>query len=268
MRLFNHNATRIKEKNKIKARAAHNSSHRNEYLITQKVSFDVLEAFRNLKASISLSIPKKQSGEGTVIVITSACPEDGKTTVSANLALMFGMSEANVILIDADVRKGRVGRFFKRRSAPGLADYISGQAKLDDIIHKTKDNEYFSYITCGTHSPRPYELLESEEMGDLIEELKKKYDYVIIDTPPLLLVSDALAITPRSDGAVVVCRHQVSYVSDINKTLNTLAFAKANVLGLIVNDYEAREKFSNRAYRYKYYSYCYDSTVEAEQKKE
>lgn len=268
MRLFNNDTARLKRDKKIKERAKQNSSHRNEYLLTQNVSFNVSEAFRNLKASISLSIPKKQSGEGTVIVMTSACPEDGKTTVSVNLALMFGMSEVKVILVDADVRKGRVARFFKRRSAPGLADYLSGQAKLEDIIHTAKDNDNFSYITCGTHSPRPFELLESEEMTNLIEDLKKKYDYIIIDTPPLLLVSDALAITPHSDGTVVVCRHQVSYVSDIFKTLNTLSFAKANVLGVVVNDYEAREKFSNRADRYKYYSYCYDSTMETEQKTE
>ena len=102
----------------------------------------------------------------------------------------------------------------------------------------------------------------------LIEKLKKDYDYVIIDTPPLLLVSDALAIVSQADGAVVVCRHEVSYISDVGKILNKLSFAKANILGVVINDYEAHEKLSSRAYRYKYYSYCYDSTVEAQQKKE
>ena len=268
MRFFNNDAARLKRDKKLKDRAKKSNSHRNEYLLTQNVSFNVAEAFRNLKASISLSIPKKQAGEGTVIVMTSACPEDGKTTVSVNLALMFAMSEAKVVLVDADVRKGRVARFFRRRSAPGLADYLSGQADLKEIVHTASDNENFSYITCGTHSPRPYELLESEEMKNLIADLKAEYDYVIIDTPPLLLVSDALALTSESDGTVVVCRHQVSYVSDIAKTLNTLSFAKANVLGVVVNDYEARESLSYRADRYKYYSYCYDSTAETEQSKE
>ncbi len=256
------------KESKLRALAKKKNSARMEYLLTENVSFEVTEAFRNFKASLTVSMPKKQNGEGTVIVMTSACPEDGKTTVSVNVSLMFAFSEAKVLLLDADVRKGRVARFFHKKSAPGLADYLSGQASIDDIVRKSSQNENLSYITCGTHSPRPYELLESEEMRLLIDKLKKEYDYVIIDTPPLLLVSDALAIVSQADGAVVVCRHEVSYISDVGKILNKLAFAKANVLGVVINDYEAREKLSSRAYRYKYYSYCYDSTVEAQQKKE
>ncbi len=256
------------QESKLRALARKKNSARMEYLLTENVSFEVTEAFRNFKASLTVSMPKKQNGEGTVIVMTSACPEDGKTTVSVNLSLMFAFSEAKVILLDADARKGRVARFFHKKSAPGLADYLSGQASLSDIVRKSSHNENLSYITCGTHSPRPYELLESDEMRSLINELKKEYDYVIIDTPPLLLVSDALAIVSQADGVVVVCRHEVSYLSDVNKILGKLAFAKANVLGVVINDYDSREKLSSRADRYKYYSYCYDSTIEAEQKKE
>ena len=256
------------QESKLRALAKKKNSTRMEYLLTDNVSFEVTEAFRNFKASLTVSMPKKQNGEGTVIVMTSACPEDGKTTVSVNLSLMFAFSEAKVILLDADARKGRVARFFHKKSAPGLADYLSGQASLSDIVRKSSQNENLSYITCGTHSPRPYELLESEEMRSLINELKKEYDYVIIDTPPLLLVSDALAIVSQADGVVVVCRHEVSYISDVNKILNKLAFAKSNILGVVINDYDSREKLSTRADRYKYYSYCYDSTIELEQKKE
>ncbi len=253
---------------KIKEKAIISQSHRVEYLLTENVSsFDLSEAFRNLKASISLSIPKKQEGEGTVIIMTSACPEDGKTTVSVNLALMFAMSEAKVVLVDADVRKGRIAKFFKTPSTPGLADYLSGLASLNEVVQKYSQNENFSFITCGTRSPRPYELLESDEMKNLLTELKKQYDYIIIDTPPLLLVSDALAITSQADGTVLVCRHQVSYLSDISKTLNTLSFAKANVLGFVVNDFNMRQTSSYDSNRYKYYSYCYESSPETTQNK-
>lgn len=261
-------AKKVNQESKLRALAKKKNSARMEYLLTENISFEVTEAFRNFKASLTVSMPKKQEGEGTVIIMTSACPEDGKTTVSVNLALMFAFSEAKVVLLDADARKGRVARFFRKKSSPGLADYLSGQANLKDIVRKTSHNENLSYIACGTHSPRPYELLESEEMKNLIDELKKEYDYVIIDTPPLLLVSDALALVSKADGVVVVCRHEVSYISDVNKILNKLTFAKANVLGVVINDYDAREKLSSRADRYKYYSYCYDSTIEVEQKKE
>ena len=249
-----------RSKNRFKKVAQHNSKYastRTEYLLNEKTPFNVTEAFRNLKASISVSVPKKS--EGVVIMATSAYPEDGKTTVTANLALMFALSDAKVVLVDADIRKGRIARYFKRKSSPGLSDYLSGQASLGDVVHRTRANENLSYITCGTHSPRPYELLESEEMKNLIEELKKYYDYVIIDTPPILVISDALALTPVVDGAVLVCRHQVSYVSDISRAINTLRFSKANILGVIVNDYKEPQvgKYGGYGKKYSYYSYKY-----------
>ena len=256
MRLFK------KHDEKIRNRAKNSSSHRVEYLLSDKVAFNVMEAFRNFKSSLTVSIRKKQTGEGTVIVMTSACPEDGKTTVAVNLALMFAFSDAKVVLVDADIRKGRISRFFHRKSSPGLADYLSGQISLADVTHKYKENENLSYITCGTHAPRPYELLESEEMTHFIEELKKQYDYVIIDTPPLLVVSDAIALATQADGTVVVTRYEMSYLNDIGKTLEKLSFAKANVLGVVVNDYTVNEKLSYHSDRYKYYAYCYDSTTE------
>jgi capsular exopolysaccharide synthesis family protein len=238
-------------------------SRRAEYLLNDNTPFDVTEAFRNLKAALSVSVPKKNGG--VAIMTTSAYPEDGKTTVTVNLALMFALSNAKVVLVDADIRKGRVAKYFKRKSAPGLSDCLSGQKTLDEVIHKSHVNENLSYITCGTHSPKPYELLESNEMKELLEELRTRYDYVIIDTPPVLLISDALALTPITDGTVLVCRHNVSYVSDISRALSTLEFAKANLLGVVVNDYKAPAtgKFYGgykKYYYYNSYGYGYGST--------
>ena len=236
-------------------------STRTEYLLSDKSPFDVTEAFRNLKASISVSVPKKDGG--VVLMMTSAYPEDGKTTVTTNLALMFALSYAKVILIDADIRKGRIAKYFNKRSSPGLSDYLSGQKTLDEVVYRSHKHENLSYITCGTHSPKPYELLESDEMKKLIEDLRKEYDYIIIDTPPILLISDALAVAPFTDGVALVCRHQVSYVSDITRALNSLNFAHANVLGVIVNDYKAPKvaKMYGGYKKYYYYnSYSYAST--------
>ena len=228
------------------------------FVLTEKAPFDAMEGFRNLKASLWVSMPKKANGEGMAILITSSCPSEGKTTTSVNLAITCAMSKAKVIIVDADIRKGRVARYFREKSKKGLADCLSGQATLEEVTHVYKENENLSYITCGTHSPRPYELLESEEMKKLLAQLKAEYDYVIIDSSPVLLVSDALAIVREVDGVVLVCRHQVSYVSDIAKSLNTLSFAKANVLGTVVNDYKYSER--RKGYyggRYKYYKYGY-----------
>ncbi|MBO5277101.1 MAG: CpsD/CapB family tyrosine-protein kinase [Clostridia bacterium] len=249
---------------RAKKASHHKHSRRSEYLLNDDTPFDVTEAFRNLKAALSVSVPKKDGG--VAIMTTSAYPEDGKTTVTVNLALMFALSDAKVILVDADIRKGRVAKYFKRKSSPGLSDYLSGQNTLDEVIHQSHVNENLSYITCGTHSPKPYELLESNEMKNLIAELRTKYDYVIIDTPPVLLISDALALVPATDGTVLVCRHNVSYVSDISRALNALEFAKANILGVVVNDYKAAAtgKYYGNGYKkyyyYNSYGYSYGST--------
>ncbi len=258
------------EKNKRARRARkalgkQQTTQRREYLLNENSPFDVTEAFRNLKAALSVSVPKQEGG--TAITLTSAYPKDGKTMVSVNLALMFAMSNAKVILVDADIRKGRVAKYFKCKSSPGLSEYLSGQNAFDQIVHTAHTNPNLSFVTCGTHSPKPYELLESNEMKAFIEELRKKYDYVIIDTPPVLLISDALALTSVTDGTVLVCRHQSSYISDVANALNALKFAKTNVLGVVVNDYRASAA-SGSSYgnskKYDYYNsygYTYGTTT-------
>ena len=264
MGIFSKNKTREKRAIKASEKTKHLSS-RAEYLLNDDTPFDVTEAFRNLKASISVSVPKKSGG--LAIMATSAFPEDGKTTVTVNLALMFAQSDAKVILVDADIRKGRVAKYFKQKTVPGLSDCLSGQKSLQEVTHVSHVNKNLSYITCGTHSPRPYELLESEEMVALLNQLREEYDYIIIDTPPVLLLSDALALSPAVDGAVLVCRHQVSYISDIERALDTLKFSKVNVLGVVVNDYKMPKSkgyyggYYGYGYKKYYYynSYAYDS---------
>lgn len=264
MGLFSKN--NLREKRAIKASEKRNrlSSSRAEYLLNDDTPFDVTEAFRNLKASISVSVPKKEGG--LAIMTTSAFPEDGKTTVTVNLALMFALSDAKVILVDADIRKGRVAKYFNQKSVPGLSDCLSGQNTLEEVVHVSHVNKNLSYITCGTHSPRPYELLESDEMAALLQQLRAEYDYVILDTPPVLLLSDALALSDAVDGAVLVCRHQVSYISDIERALETLKFSKVNVLGVVINDYKMPKTkgyyggYHGYGYkRYYYNSYAYDA---------
>ncbi len=253
---------------------------RGEYVIGKKSPFELTEAFRNLKATLSVSVPKKENG-GVAIMVTSSYPEEGKTTISVNLSVMFAQSNVKVMLIDADIRKGRVAKYFGEKSADGLSDYLSGLKTLEEVTKRADvDSGAFDYISCGTRSPKPYELLESKTMTNLLEELRSKYDYIIIDTPPVLLVSDALAVAPATDGAVIVCRHKETYVSDIAHTFNSLEFIKTNVLGVIVNDYDEKVKksygygkykkygyYSRYGYRYGY-KYEYDSTNPDDTQKE
>ena len=134
MGLFKNASERLHLKKVEKAsQKSSRTSTRTEYLLNDNTPFDVTEAFRNLKSSLSVSVPKKDGG--TIIMMTSAYPEDGKTTVTTNLALMFALSYAKVLLIDADIRKGRIAKYFGKRSAPGLSDYLSGQKTLEEVVH-------------------------------------------------------------------------------------------------------------------------------------
>lgn len=237
----------------FKKKTVTTEERRVERLLTHGGSFASEEAFRNLKLSLTVSMPRTNKDEGVAVLLTSAYPADGKTTVAVNLALTLAASNAKVVLVDADIRKGRTARFFREKTGVGLADCLSGLTTLDEAIRPTTECDGLSYISCGTHSPRPYELLESEAMRNLIGELKKRFDYVVIDTPPVLPVADALAIAPHVDGTILVCRHERTYLSDISRSIDKLRFAKANLLGVVVNDFKARKVLGKRYEQYSYY---------------
>jgi len=253
--------------NKIRQISEARKNETQKFILDETTPFNVTESFRKLKAGLSVSVPKREKG-GVSISVTSSYPEDGKTTVSINLAVMFAMSSnARVVIVDADIRKGRVAHSFDGKSDPGLSEYLSGQVTLEEVIRKSGLNENLDYISCGTHSPKPFEMLESDVMKELDKLLRERYDYVIYDTSPLLLVSDALAIAPLTDGTVIVCRHMRSYVRDLTKTVNTLKFSKVNVLGVVLNDFKhtGKKVVGYKNYYEEKYSYGYgsDEGVEA-----
>ena len=241
-------------------------SNKSSYLLNESSPFAVTEAFRSLKMTLSVSMAKKNDGLGQSFLCTSSYPSEGKTTVAANIALMLAQSNVKVVIVDTDLRAGRISKYFKIPHSPGLSDYLSGQASLSDVLVQTAINPNLYVICRGTYTARPYELLADRQLGELNEELKKSFAYVLYDSPPFRLVSDALAVAPVADGTFLVTRHRFSYQSDIRAALEALRFVKANVLGIVVNDFRP-DRFSKKDSlntRYYYHSYYANEKNEAQ----
>ncbi len=216
------------------------------------LKFRVEEAYKSIRTNIMLSVMKKGC---KIIVVSSSVANEGKTTTTTNLAISISQADQRVLLIDGDLRKPKIHHYFSIPNAPGLTNYLgsavnsraSQKVDLFSIVHPT---EYpnLSVITSGSIPPNPAEILGSEPMAEFLKEVAEQYDYIIIDTPPINVVSDALPIIRESDGVVLVVRSNSSTHPELQKALDSLKFIDAKILGFVVN-YESEKKS-----KYGYYS--------------
>ena len=191
--------------------------------------------------------------------VTSAQEAEGKTTMSANLAVIYAEKGLKVALLDLDLRQPSVHRLFHFKNQVGIVDYCKGDAELSDIIHHVHGVDV---ISAGSHTPFPGKILGSVRMKELIAELKKTYDYVILDTPPVLVVSDAYLIGRDVDGFLVVCSQHVSKKKDVNAACRSLEEKRMNIIGIAMAMVTTDEDQGKCGYGYasKYgYGYGYHS---------
>jgi len=199
----------------------------------------VAEAFRTLRTNIVLSSPKEKPG---VILITSLTTGEGKSFVSSNLAYSFSLSK-KTLLIDADMRKPRLYQAMNVERSPGLSDYLSGELKKPPIVKV--DGLYF--LPSGSFSPSPVELLDSERMRKLLIDLKEIYDVIILDSPPLFSVADAVVLSARVDSMALVISHGETPRPLLLRAKDQLS-SQNNLLGFIMNKINIQ-----REYRYYHY---------------
>ncbi len=191
-------------------------------------------------------------GEGRCVMITSATGGEGKTTLSAHLAARCANAGTSTLLIDADMRRASLGRLLDVPVGPGLADVLAGDSELDAAL-VTVQAGGFHFLSAGTPGRDPSRVLKSSRLADLIGQLRQSYDLVLIDTPPILPVADALIMGRWADGAVMAARYDASRLPLVERANRQLAVAGIPVLGVVVNGVRGHDTtYGNYAYSYSY----------------
>ncbi len=208
------------------------------FIVEQKPKSIVSEAYKVLRTNIQYSAFDK---EIKTIVVTSAQAEEGKSTVSGNLALSFAQIDKKVIIIDCDLRKPSLHKNFKISNLVGLSEILIGQSSLEDAVQRYNNN--LDILPSGKIPPNPSEMLSSRAMGALIENLKNRYDIVVLDSAPVQLVTDAQVLSRKVDGAILVIRAQRTSKESAVEAGNLLNKVGANIIGAVLHSVENNGKY-------------------------
>ena len=219
----------------------------NYFLLDDKTPFAVKEAYGMLRTNI-LYVPTEYDSDARTIAITSAEEGTGKSTTIANLALSFARTSKKVLLIDADMRCPKQHKFFKyNKTSLGLSEYLAGiNAKKDVVLKNVYEN--LDVIPSGHVPPSPAELVLSARFTQLINEVKKEYDFVFIDFPPIGIVSDAAAVANCVTGYLFVVRSKHSDKNYVHDNIQKLENVDANILGIIFNDVSFKDASYGKGY--------------------
>jgi capsular exopolysaccharide synthesis family protein len=216
-------------------------------VILNKPKSALSESFRSIRANLTFFMPREDQN---TILITSSLSGDGKTFTSLNIASIIAISGKKIVLIGADMRKPKVYLDIDTKGQEGLSSYLINKSTVEKIIRTTKvENLYF--ISSGPVPPNPAELLMNNKMDELMKYLKEKFDYIIIDTPPIGLVSDAMTLMKYSDVNIFVVRHDYSQSRYLRELGEHIAGGKINNMTFILNDFDVRKNYGY-GYRYGY----------------
>ncbi|MCB1813202.1 MAG: CpsD/CapB family tyrosine-protein kinase, partial [Candidatus Competibacteraceae bacterium] len=209
---------------------------------------DLVEAMRSIRTSLMFS---NVGGLPKTLAITSSAPAEGKTTTAVNLSIVLAQSGASVLLVDADLRAPRVHKVFRCPRGPGLTDYL-----VKGELHLTENTgvEHLTLLTSGTAPPNPAELLSSSTMDHLLEELADKYDYVLIDSSPVMGLADPIVLSTKVKGVLMVIAAGKVSKGALREAVKRLRGVNAPLTGVILNQIEPDSSEYGYYSRY-YYSY-------------
>jgi capsular exopolysaccharide synthesis family protein len=216
----------------------------------------VAEAFRAMRTALLLSQPERPP---QVILVSSALPREGKTTVAANLAVTLAQLGDKTVLVDGDLRKPSIGRMLNLGTGKyaGLSSYLAGVSSLDLITVPHPAIPNLAAIPTGPLPPNPADLLSSHRLTDAIAELRTKYKFIVIDSPPIMAATDAVILSVQADGVLLVVRSGQTPKEAFTRTCDLLTSVKSHLLGVVLNAVDANAPDYYYSYRYYPYSYGY-----------
>lgn len=225
-----------------------------DFVVKENPTSVASESYRAVRTKIQFS--KEMGDKVQTILITSALPDEGKTTTSINIAGSFALADKKVILMGCDLRKPRLHSFFGLKKTPGITEYLKGQAKWEEIVYKTDMNNLF-FVPSGAIPKNPSELLGSSQMEQFLEMAKQKADIIVIDSAPLLPVTDTELISKLVDASILVVSSARTEYDTMKKSIELLNNIKQNFIGTVLNNFG--DKFANNSYYKYYYNYSPDN---------
>lgn len=220
-------------------------------ILAVKHSDDIaIESLRSMRTAIHFAL---SSAKNNIIMVSGPAPEVGKSFISTNLATILAQSQKRVLIIDADLRRGYLHKYFNHANQPGLADYLNGQTELSQVIKATEVSG-LDMIARGKSPANPSELLSTTQFATMLNQLSEQYDHILIDTPPILAVTDGIIISQHAGVNLVIARYAKTQMKELELTINRFEQAGVKVNGIILNDIQR----SSAGYGYGYnYSYAY-----------
>ena len=230
------------------------ASNRKLFLVGKDAPFSFVEAYKSLRTNLEFL---STTSNCKTILITSSVPEEGKSNVAVNLAMTLAASNKRVVLVDCDMRKSTVSRYMHiSRSQAGLSNVISSRdiSTLAGALVRMKEYNGIMVLPVGITPPNPTELLSMPIVEEIFSALQRTFDYVIIDTPPVSVVTDAAVISRVSDGVLLIVRPGVTTIQGAQLSKKNLEAVNARILGVVMNGYNVKKAGKKDGY---YYSYSY-----------
>ena len=238
--------------------------HRKLFTVGPDAPFQFVEAYKSLRTNLEFL---SASGNCKTILITSSVPEEGKSNVAINLAMTLAASGKRVVLVDCDMRKSAISRYLRiPRSRQGLTNVITSHddTALASALIRMKDSGV-TVLPVGTIPPNPAELLAAPATEKIFASLQNAFDYVIVDTPPVSVVTDAAVLCRIADGVLLVVRPGVTTIQGAQLSKKNLEAVNAHILGVIMNGYNAKKTGRRDGYSYAYSYGYYDTKQETEE---